>query len=126
MTVVLAAGVAAVSAFLLDRFRIPTHVGRVISRASHCRQLFADPTLSDLEKERGLREQSVRLFGLFVRIAGGSAVAIGAPLAAVVGLQAAGVTSASAVVATLISPGFLVAAFSVGGALWAARRQAAK
>lgn len=123
MNVVLAAAVAVVSALLIERLGIPDRVGDVVARARRCRGVLTDASLDDLEKERVLREESIRLFALFGLVAGGSVVAIGVPLAAVLGLEAAGVSSADAVVSTMVSPAFLAAAFGVGGLVWAWRRR---
>lgn len=123
MNVVLAAAVAAGSAFLVERLGLPAHVSTVVNRARRCRRILTDSTRSDLEKERALREESLRLFRLFGRLAGGSLLAIGAPLAVIGALDAVGVVSASAVIATLVRPTFLAAAFGLGGLfyLWRAR-----
>lgn len=126
MTLALAAAVAVVSGFLVERLGLPTHVRAVMSRAGRCRRILADRGRTDLEKERALREETVRLLGLFGRLAGGSLVAIGVPLAAIGALQAVGVASASAVVATMIRPAFLASAFGVGVLVWAWRRKAGR
>lgn len=115
MNVLLAAGVAAGSAFLIERMGLPALVGQVVRRARGCRAILADPRASDLEKERAMRRESVRLFALFGRLAGGSLLAIGAPLALVGALDALGVASLAGVVGTLARPAFLAAAFGIGG-----------
>lgn len=124
MNVALAAAVAAVSAFLIDRLGLPSRVGEVMGRARRCREILADSDRTDLEKERALREEAIRLFGLFGRLAGGSALALGAPLAAVAALGAAGVGSPGGVVATMVRPAFLAGAFGLGGLVYAWRWRA--
>ncbi|HKK07765.1 MAG TPA: hypothetical protein VKA44_02655 [Gemmatimonadota bacterium] len=124
MNLLLAAGVAVASAVLVERLGLPAYVGRVMARARSCREILADAGRSDLEKERALRSEALGLFGLFGRLAGGSVVAVGLPMAGIGLLDLAGVGSSRGVVATLVRPAFLAAAFGVGALAWAVRRRA--
>lgn len=123
MNVLLAAAVVAGSAFLVERMRLPGHVGEVMRHARRCRRILADAERPDLEKERAMRVEAIELFRLFGRLSAGSLVAIGVPLAIVGGLGAIGWTSTSDVLGTMVRPGFLVSVFAVGAVIELWRRR---
>jgi hypothetical protein len=126
LNIVLAAAVVMGSAFLVERLGLPAHVSTVLDRARRCRRILTDSTRSDMQKERVLREEAVRLFGLFGRLAGGSVLAIGVPLALIGTLDVVGVVSAGGVIATLVRPAFLATVLGLGALVYVWRARAGR
>lgn len=114
MSVALAVAVVAVFAVVIHRLDLPDRAREVSRRAGECLEVLRDPSLADDVKEDTLQGQAVRLFGLFGSLAGGSALALGAPLAAVWLLDRAGLASWPGVLDTLQRLDFLTATVVVG------------
>lgn len=105
-------------AVVIERLDLPGRAREVGRRSGACLDALRDPSLGDEAKEEELRRQSVRLFGLFARLAGGSLLAVGVPLGAVWGLDALGLASLPDVLSVLERVDFLFGATVVGGAVY--------
>lgn len=118
MSLLLAVLVVVAFAVALEALGLPERAREVVRRSGECVHLLRDPSLDDAERERGLQRQAVRLFGLLGILAGGAALALGVPLAAVWLLERAGVASLPGVLEVLERVDFLLAACVVGGAAY--------
>ena len=81
----------------------------VVRIALHSMKVISSPRLSDEQKETKLQKNSKRLFGLFFILALGGAIAILIPLGVLWLGDRFGWLSLSAVLATTISPTFIIA-----------------
>ena len=93
------------------------NTGAVFARTQDAVGIMRSRELDDEEKEKALQRHALGLFGLLGKLVLGSAAALGAPLALVWLLEAAGVLSLAAVLDTLVEPRFLVAATAIGFAV---------
>lgn len=118
MSLLLALFVVAAFAATLEALSLPDRAREVMDRAGDSLRVLRDPGLSDAEKERRLRRQSVRLFGLLGILAGGSILALGLPLGVVWLLERAGVGSLAAVLSVLERLDFLAAVTVAGIGGW--------
>lgn len=124
MTLFLALLVVAAFAGIVGRMRLPAHAGEAVRRARGSYAVVSDRSLSDLQKERRLREETPRLLGLLGRIVAGGIMALGVPLGALWVADRAGLASLSEVLDVLVRLDFLLAV-SVAGIVvtwWLARR----
>lgn len=122
MSVALAALVVVAFALALERMEIPDRAREVGDRARESLRVIRHPELDDRSKERALRRQAIRLFGLVGVLVGGSLLALGLPLLGVCLLEMAGVASFEGVLSVLGRPDFLVGATLLGtGAYLAAQ-----
>ena len=80
----------------------------VVRIALHSMKIIGSPRLSDRQKESKLQKNSLRLFGLFFVLALGGAIAILIPLGILWLGDRLGLLSLSAVLATTVSPVFLI------------------
>ncbi|WP_019503496.1 sulfotransferase [Pleurocapsa sp. PCC 7319] len=80
----------------------------VVRIALHSMKIIGSSRLSDEQKESKLRKNSLRLFSLFFILASGGAIAILIPLAILWLGDRLGYLSLSAVLATTVSPVFLI------------------
>jgi hypothetical protein len=112
----LALAILVVAGFLevARRARLPQRATEAGVRARASLTVLRDPHLGDDAKERRLREESVRLFELFLRIVLGGALALGIPLAVVWALDAMGIASVAGTVQVLARLDFLLAATAIG------------
>lgn len=123
MNVALGALVVMAFAFALERMSLPERAREVGDRARESLRVLRHPELDDRSKEKALRRQALRLFGLVGVLVGGSLLALGLPLLGVWLLERAGVASFEGVLSVLERADFLVGAIVVGtGAYLAARR----
>lgn len=114
MSLGLAVGVVAVFAVAIERLDLPDRAREVTRRSGECLAVLRDPATTDDAKETALRGHAVRLFGLFGWLAGGSALALGLPLAGVWMLDRAGLASWPGVLAVLQRLDFLAGTAVVG------------
>lgn len=93
-------------------------------RARGSYAVVTDSSLTDEQKERRLKDEAPRLFGLLGLILGGSALALGLPLGLLWIGDRLGMVSLAAVMAILVRVDFLVAVTVVGAliAWWVRRR----
>lgn len=115
MDVVWALLVVVTFAVLIERLGLPDRAREVARRSRDCLDVVRDASLDDAAKEERLRRQSLRLFGLFGRLAGGSLLALALPLAAVWLADRAGLASTAAVLSVLERVDFLVGVTVAGG-----------
>ena len=123
MNVFLAALVVVAFALVVERLGLPARAREAAGRARESAEVLGDPDVEDDEKERRLRRQSLRLFGLVGVLAGGSALALGLPLGGVWLLERAGVGTLAGVLAVLERVDFLVGATVVGTAAYLVARR---
>jgi hypothetical protein len=114
VNLLLATTVVVAFAVLIERFNLMERAREVGSRALGSLQVLRDPELDDVAKEKVLRRQAVRLFGLVGILGGGSLLALGLPLLAVWLLDLGGVASLESVLAVLSSIEFLIGATIIG------------
>lgn len=114
MNLLLATTVVVAFAVLIERFNLMERAREVGSRALGSLEVLRDPELDDVAKEKVLRRQAVRLFGLVGILGGGSLLALGLPLLAVWLLDLGGVASLESVLAVLSSIEFLIGATIIG------------
>jgi hypothetical protein len=107
-----------VSLALMLRLGVVARASQGIRLAQEGAAIVADPALDDDAKGQRLRRNSTRLAGLFLTIVAITAVAIGAPLAVLWGLDRLGVVSLAQVVALASSPAFIVVSSVAGVAAW--------
>lgn len=125
MSLALALLVVAAFAGIVERTRLVAHVRVAMQRARGTYSIVSDPSLTDDEKERRLREEATRLFALLGRIVLGSLLALGLPLGVLWALDRFGWISLSEVLEVLVRLDFLVAVSALGVlALWWGRRRA--
>lgn len=93
MSLPLAILLVAAFVLLLERAGLPRHAKAAADGARDTLRVIADHSLTDDAKERRLRREALRLFGLFGRIMLGTAVAAGVPLALLWTLDLLGVAS---------------------------------
>ena len=115
MNLALAVFVVVGFAGTLELLNLPRHARAVGQRSQDALAVLRDESLSDREKEEALQGHSRRLFVLLGILAGGSALALGGPLALVWGLERLGVGSFGRVLAILQRLDFLAASIVVGG-----------
>lgn len=109
-------------AAVLEVLDLPDRAREAGRRGRTCLETLRDPSADDAAKEEELRRQALRLFRLFGILAGGSLLALGLPLGAVWGLDAAGLASFPDVLATLERVDFLVAVTAAGAVVYAVAR----
>lgn len=114
MSVFLAAFVVVAFAVTIERVKLPSRAREAGRRAAESLRVLRDPSLDDDTKERELRQQSFRLFGLVGILVAGSTLAIFLPLLGVWLLDRAGVASLATVLSVLERLDFLVAATVLG------------
>lgn len=114
MNLALAVFVVIGFAGVLELLNLPTHARSVGERSQEAFSVLQDESLSDREKEEALQTHSGRLFLLLGILAGGSALALGGPLAIVWGAERLGLGSFSAVLGILQRLDFLAATIVVG------------
>ena len=90
----------------------------VVRIALHSLKIIGSARLSDEQKESKLQKNSQRLFGLFFILAFGGAIAILIPLALLWVGDHLGLVSLSGVLATSVSPAFLIASSIVAIAVF--------
>ncbi len=88
---------------------VTKHSHNVIRIALHSLKVIGSSRLSDRQKESKLQKNSLRLFGLFIALALGGAAAILIPLGLLWLGDRLELLSLSAVLATTVSPVFLIA-----------------
>lgn len=93
---------------------LPTHARAVGQSSMEALRVLRDAEITDLEKEEVLQRDARRLFGLLVMLAGGSAFALGLPLASVWFLEQIGIGSSSEVLTILQRIDFLLGTTVVG------------
>ena len=125
MTLLLALLVVAAFAGIVGRTRLPAHAGEAVRRARGSYAVVSDPSLSDGQKERRLREEAPRLLALLGRIVAGGIMALGVPLGALWVADRAGLTSLPEVLDVLVRLDFLLAVSAAGivVAWWLTRRR---
>ncbi len=109
MSLTLAILVVVGFAFIIDRTGVVRHSKEAGSRARASLKVVTDPSLEDDSKERQLRQESLRLFGLLGRIVLASGLAVALPLVAVWLLGLVGLGSFGEVLAVLARIDFLLA-----------------
>ncbi|PQJ35623.1 hypothetical protein BSZ35_14375 [Salinibacter sp. 10B] len=114
MNVVLAVFVVVGFAATIEYFDLPLHARNVTQRGSDSLAVLRDDSLSDLEKEEALQRQARRLFGLLGILAGGSILALGAPLGIVWLLGRVGIGSFERTLSVLQRLDFLGGTILVG------------
>lgn len=124
MSLFLAVLVVVAFAVVVQWTGVVTRAGEAVRRARGSYAVVADRSLSDDQKERRLKEEAPRLFGLLGGILGGSALALGLPLALIWLGDRLGLVSLAGVMAILVRVDFLVAVTVVGilAAWWIRRR----
>jgi hypothetical protein len=115
MNLALAIFVVVGFAGVLELLSLPSHARAVGQRSQDAFAVLQDESLDDREKEEALQGHSRRLFVLLGILAGGSALALGGPLALVWGLERLGLGSFAAVLGILQRLDFLAATVVVGG-----------
>lgn len=115
MNLALAIFVVVGFAGVLELLRLPEHARAVGQRSQDAFAVLQNESLDDREKEEALQSHSRRLFVLLGILAGGSALALGGPLALVWGLERLGLGSFAAVLGILQRLDFLAATVVVGG-----------
>lgn len=99
---------------LLKALKLVARSRQVVSLSQESLSIVSDKQLSDDEKEARLQKHSVTLIGLFGILVAGSAVALGAPIGMVWGLDKLGMMSFDGVMAVLVSWPFLLASTVLG------------
>lgn len=124
MNVVLALLVVVAVAGIVARARLPAHLAEAVRGARGTYSVVSDPSLTDDQKERRLKEEAPRLVGLLGRIVFGSVLALGLPLVALWAADRVGLISLPDVLGVLVRIDFLVAvsAFGVLAVWWVRRR----
>jgi hypothetical protein len=115
MNVALALFVVVGFAALLEYFDLPGRARAVGQRSRRSLSILRDDSMGDREKENALQQQSRQLFRLLGILVGGSALALGLPLAAVWLLERVGVGSFWGTLAVLERIDFLVGVTVAGG-----------
>ncbi len=115
MNIALALFVVVGFAATLEFLNLPEHAREVGERGNAALEVFRDDERSDREKEEVLQQAAGRLFRLLGILTGGSALALGGPLAIVWGLEAVGVGSFMGTLAVLERIDFLVGVTVAGG-----------
>lgn len=124
MSLFLAVLVVVVFAVVVQWTGVASRASEAVRRARGSYAVVADRSLSDEQKERRLKEEAPRLFGLVGLILGGSALALGLPLGLLWLGDRLGLVSLAAVMAILVRVDFLVAVTGVGMlTLWWTRRR---
>lgn len=124
MTLLLALLVVVAFAGIVGWARLPAQAVEVTRRARESYLVVSDPSLSDDQKERRLRDEAPRLFALLGRMVGGGLLALTLPLGAVWVVDRIGLASLSEVLEMLARVDFLVAVSVVGvvAGWWVSRR----
>jgi hypothetical protein len=124
VSLLLALLVVVAFAFIVERTRLPAHVGDAVRRARGSYSVLSDRSMTDGEKERRLREEAFRLFVLLGRICFGSLLALGLPLGVLWVLDRMGLISLSEVLGVLMRLEFLISVGAIGmlTAWWVGRR----
>jgi hypothetical protein len=124
MNIVLALLVVIAVAGIVWRARLPAHLAEAVRGARGTYSVVSDPSLTDDEKERRLKEEAPRLIGLLGRIVMGSALALGLPIVAVWAVDRLGLVSLPEVIGVLVRIDFLVAVSALGVlVVWWVRRR---
>lgn len=126
MSLVWALSVVIGFAAVIEVLRLPERAREVARRGRACVEVMRDPELADADKEERLQGHALRLFGLFVLLAGGSLLALGLPLGAVWGLDTVGLASFPDVLGTLERLDFLAAVTLAAIAGWLVLRRAGR
>jgi hypothetical protein len=98
--------------WLLVRLGLLERAYRVNGIVRQSAATAGDRSLTDLQKEQALRQNSLALFGLFTRITFGLMLALGLPILLVRLLAFTRIWSFEAVIATSVSWPFLLAGFA--------------
>lgn len=124
LNLLLAVLVVAAFALLVQWTGVVSRAAEAGRRARGSYAVVADSSLTDEQKERRLKDEAPRLFGLLGLILWGSALALGLPLGLLWGADRLGMVSLSAVMAILVRVDFLMAVTVVGVpvAWWIRRR----
>lgn len=125
MSLFLAVLVAVAFAAIVERTGLPAHAAEVMRRARGSLAVVTDRALTDDQKERRLRAEALRLFVLLGRMAGGSALALGLPLALLWFGDRLGWMSMPEVLDVLMRVDFIVGISVAGGLVlwWMSRRR---
>lgn len=99
---------------LLRALKLVARSRQVVSLSQESLSIVSDKQLSDDEKEAQLQKHSLALMALFGILVVGSAVALGAPIGVVWGLDKLGMMSFDGVMAVLVSWPFLLASTVLG------------
>lgn len=99
---------------LLQLLCVPTRVGEIGAASREALRTLRDRGLSDAEKEKAMRAGSLRLFGLFLRIAAATVLALAVPAGLVALLAWTGAVDFEEVLARTLSWQILVGATVVG------------
>ena len=114
MNLALAIFVVVGFAGVLEYLDLPERARGVGEQSKDALAVLRNDALDDREKEEALQGHARRLFALLGILAGGSALALGGPLAVVWGLERIGVGSFAAVLRILQRLDFLAATIVVG------------
>ena len=114
MNLALALFVVAGFAATLERLRLPARAREVGEHSTACLNVLRDDSLDDAGKEQALQARSRQLFRLLGIPTGGSALALGLPLAGVWLLSRVGVGTFTGTLHVLQRIDFLVATTVVG------------
>jgi hypothetical protein len=124
MNIVLALLVVIAVAGIVWRARLPAHLAEAVRGARGTYSVVSDPSLTDDQKERRLKEEAPRLVGLLGRIVLGSVLALGLPIIAVWAVDRLGLISLPEVLGVLVRIDFLIAVSASGVlAVWWVRRR---
>lgn len=116
MNVALAIFVVIGFAVTIEYFALPERARTVGERGLSCLDVLQNASMSDREKEAALQKQAGRLFGLLGILLGGSALALGGPIAGIWVLDQMGIGSLNTVLSILQRLDFL-AGTVIGGVL---------
>lgn len=114
MSLLLATFVVVGFAAIIEVLDLPEYAREVAALNRECFAVLGNDSLDDRTKESTLQRLAGRLFILLGILTGGSALALGGPLALVWALEAAGLASFSAVLTILQRLDFLAGATVVG------------
>ena len=101
-------------AILLHVLGLVQTTKQVVAIGQAASSTLRNTTLSDAEKERLMRQSSIRLFGLLAVLILGTSVALAAPLAVIWLLQLAGLLTVRGVFEMLARWDFIIAASILG------------
>ncbi len=97
---------------------------KVIDVAKHSADVFQNPDMSDLEKEKAMQKNSIILFKYFFIIVAVCAIAVFAPLGVIWLVQLTGVTTVENVLHATFSWQFIViSSIFIIGITWLLRRK---